>query len=70
MLEGIFGAHERFPKIDSLMDNFNDAVDQKDVNNAKKLLLEITNEVEGSPPDLIVLNKRLKKLEREVSEGS
>lgn len=70
LLEGIFGAHERFPKIDSLMDNFNDAVDQKDVNNAKKLLLEITNEVEGSPPDLIVLNKRLKKLEREVSEGS
>lgn len=63
LLEGVFGASERFPPIDRLIDQFNDAIDSKKLNEAKFLFHEISGQVEGQPSDLLVLKKRLRKLE-------
>jgi len=64
ILEGIFGAAERFPPIDRLIDKFNDAVDHDDAIAARALFQDISSNVEGQPPDLLVLKKRLKMLGR------
>lgn len=63
LLEGIFGATDRFPEIGQLINKFNNAIEKTDKNEAKRLLEEIKTKVEGQGPDLIVLKKRLKKLE-------
>ncbi|MGC1505464.1 MAG: AAA family ATPase [Sulfitobacter sp.] len=63
LLEGIFGSSERYPPLDLLIDEFNDAIDAADLAAASQLFLKISNQIEGHPPDLIVLKKRLKKLE-------
>ncbi|MCA1442760.1 AAA family ATPase [Ensifer sp. IC4062] len=62
LLEGVFESHERYPEIDRLIDSFNVAVDEKDEAKATRLLEMILSEVEGDPPELLVLRKRLKAL--------
>ena len=63
LLEGVFGTSERFPPVDRLIDQFNHAIDNEEAGKARRILDEILGEVEGEPPDLIVLKKRLRKLE-------
>jgi predicted ATP-binding protein involved in virulence len=63
LLEGIFGASERFPPLDRKVEEFNDAIDRKDPASAKKIFNELSNSIEGQPPELVVLKKRLSKLE-------
>ncbi len=63
LLEGIFGSSERYPPLDRLIDEFNSAIDRADFAVASQLFIEISGQLEGQPPDLIVLKKRLKKLE-------
>lgn len=63
LLEGVFGASERFPPIDRLIDQFNDAIDDANLSEAKSLFDRISGQVEGEPSDLLVLKKRLRKLE-------
>lgn len=62
LLEGVFESHERFPEIDKLIDSFNAAIDEKDEVKAASLLETISTEIEGDPPELLVLRKRLKGL--------
>ncbi len=64
LLEGVFQAHERFPEIDILMDQFNTAIDEKDQTGAEALLTAIVEQIEGDPPELLVLRKRLKALQQ------
>lgn len=63
LLEGVFGASERFPPIDRLIDQFNAAIDKDNLSEAKSLFDKISGKVEGNPSDLLVLKKRLRKLE-------
>ena len=65
LLEGVFGAHERFPEVDRLFDAFNDAVSRKNRVEAVKFLNEIMEKMEGDPPELLLLRKRLKGVELE-----
>ncbi|MCZ3375802.1 AAA family ATPase [Rhizobium sp. AG207R] len=62
LLEGVFGSNERFPEIDELIQEFNNAIDASDTKLAANLLQQITSEIEGDPPELLVLRKRLSKL--------
>jgi len=62
LLEGVFGAHERFPESDRLIDRFNDAIDTKNLDHAELLFEQIKKQIEGDPPELLLLMKRLKKL--------
>lgn len=63
LLEGVFQAHERYPEIDVLIESFNAAIDEKDHIRASNLLSEILEQIEGDPPELIVLRKRLKGIQ-------
>lgn len=63
LLEGVFGASERYPESDNLIDAFNMAIDRKDFSRAEELLERITRSIEGEPPEMFVLRKRLDKLQ-------
>lgn len=65
LLEGVFRAHERDPEIDILFDSFNEAVSAKNKEDAVGLLNEIMKKIEGDPPELLLLRKRLKGLQSE-----
>ena len=62
LLEGVFHARERYPPIDRLVDEFNLAMDRRDLATAEARLTSIESEIEGDPPTLLVLRKRLRKL--------
>ena len=62
LLEGVLGARERYPPIDTLIDDFNAAIDREDVSAATDALDEIEREIGDDAPTLLVLRKRLKKL--------
>ena len=62
LLEGVFGAAERFPPIERLIEDFNSAIDKGDGTAAAETLARIEQEVEGDAVTLLVLRKRLKKL--------
>lgn len=66
LLEGVFKASERFPEIDKIIDAFNMAVDENDKLKAEALLAEIMLSIEGSPPELLVLRKRLERLQKSL----
>lgn len=63
LLEGIFGAPERFPPIDRMVEEFNNAIDRQDPTTAKELFHKLSESIEGQPPELLLLKKRLTKLE-------
>lgn len=65
LLEGVFGASERYPPIDEMIEKFNRLISERKSAEAKALLELIAYEIEGSPPELIVLKKRLKNLDNE-----
>jgi predicted ATP-binding protein involved in virulence len=62
LLEGVFGAHERFPETDKLIDDFNDAIDSRNKELASSLLEKISEQTEGGSPELLLFKKRLKQL--------
>lgn len=62
LLEGVFETSERLPLVDDMIHNFNEAIDRSDVNDAERLLAAIKAVVEGKPPELLVLTKRLREL--------
>ena len=62
LLEGVFAASERYPPIDTLIGDFNAAIDQEDVPAATEALEKIEQEIGDDAPTLLVLRKRLKKL--------
>ena len=66
LLEGVFGASERFPPIDRLITQFNDAIDKKEAVEAGRIFEEISSQIEGEHSDLLVLKKRLTKLEHVI----
>ena len=61
LLEGVFGASERYPPIDRLIDEFNGAIDRGDADAAEAKFSIIEDEIRGDTT-LLVLRKRLKKL--------
>jgi predicted ATPase len=63
LLEGVFKASERDPVIDNLIYEFNDAVDNADHSRAAELLAEIQAGIDGDPPEIAVLRKRLRRIE-------
>lgn len=63
LLEGVFQAHERFPEIDKLFDRFNESVSKGDPRAAAELLAEILDNIEGDPPEIMLLRKRLKGMQ-------
>jgi hypothetical protein len=65
LLEGVFQAPERDPEIDYLFDEFNEAVSNKQRGKAAKFLDEIIQKIEGDPPELLLLRKRLKGIQHE-----
>lgn len=69
LLEGIFGSSERYPPVDKLIDEFNEAISDHKADLAIKLFKRIETAIEGYPPELIAFKKRLKKLEAK-NEGS
>lgn len=62
LLEGVFEASERFPEVDRLFYDFNAAIGRRNREEAERLLDLIVQNVEGSPPDIQVLMKRLRSL--------
>ena len=62
LLEGILGASERYPKIDALIGEFNDAIDQRETSAAEKILEKLKQEIWDDTATLVVLRSRLKKL--------
>lgn len=62
LLEGVFGASERYPPIGESIDKFNRAIDESDGESAAGLLAEIEEGIEEDAATLLVLRKRLKKL--------
>ena len=62
LLEGVLGASERFPPIDELVEDFNDAIDRKDSVTAEKKLAKLEKELADDTPTLLVLRKRLRRL--------
>jgi predicted ATP-binding protein involved in virulence len=62
LLEGVFGASERLPKVDQMINNFNTSIEIRNLDGAERMLEEISKEIEGSATELLVLKKRLKKL--------
>ena len=62
LLEGVLGAQERYPPIDTLIGQFNAAIDQEDVPAATEALERIEQEIGDDAPTLLVLRKRLKTL--------
>lgn len=62
LLEGVFGAKERFPKADILIDEFNNCIDSMNYEEASLILLQIQEQIEGNPPEILLLKKRLSKL--------
>ncbi len=65
LLEGVFKASERDPIVDGLIGDFNDAVDEDDYERAKNLLVRIQDAIDGEPPEIIVLKKRLRRIEKD-----
>ena len=63
LLEGVFGASERYPPIERLIDDFNRAIDKGDGATAAGMLARIEEEIEEDAPTLLVLRKRLKTLQ-------
>ena len=66
LLEGVLGAQERYPPIDTLITAFNAAIDQKDVPTATNALEQVEREIGDDAPTLLVLRKRLKALRGET----
>ena len=62
LLEGVLGARERFPPIDTLIGDFNAAIDEEDVSAATEAFKQIEREIGDDATTLLVLRKRLKKL--------
>ena len=62
LLEGVLGARERYPPIDTLIGAFNAAIDREDTPAATDALDKIEREIGDDAPTLLVLRKRLKKL--------
>ncbi|MDE0174052.1 MAG: AAA family ATPase [Defluviicoccus sp.] len=62
LLEGVLGASERYPPIDTLIGDFNTAIDREDVPAATQALEQIEQEIGDDAPTLLVLRKRLKTL--------
>jgi predicted ATP-binding protein involved in virulence len=62
LLEGVFDSSERLPRVDKMIHDFNDSIEHGDLKAAERLLAEIKVIVEGRPPELLVLAKRLREL--------
>ena len=62
LLEGVLGAQERYPPIDTLIADFNAAIDREDAPAATEALEQIEREIGDDAGTLLVLRKRLKKL--------
>jgi len=62
LLEGVLGATNRAPAAREAIRKFNDAIDRRDVDEAAKEMDAVKCEVPGCDPDLLVLQKRLRKL--------
>lgn len=62
LLEGVLGARERYPPVDTLIDDFKAAIDREDIPGAAELLEKVEQEIGDDAPTLLVLRKRLKKL--------
>ena len=62
LLEGVLGAQERYPPIDTLIAHFNAAIDREDAPAATEALEQIEREIGDDAATLLVLRKRLKKL--------
>lgn len=64
LLEGVFKASERDPVVDNLIGEFNDAVDADDFQRAEALLTRIKDSIDGDPPEIVILKKRLRRIEK------
>lgn len=62
LLEGVLGSSERFPPVDALIDEFNEAIDGGDSDTAAARLAALEEQIEDDAATLLVLRKRLKKL--------
>ena len=62
LLEGVLGSSERFPLIDTLIGDFNAAIDGGDAEAAANKFATLEKEIGDDPATLLVLRKRLKKL--------
>ncbi len=63
LLEGVLGARERLPLVRTLIDTFNAAIDRNDLVGAKDAFNKIEQEISDDVPTLLVLRKRLKRLQ-------
>ena len=62
LLEGVLGASERYPPIDAMVDEFNEAIDRGDSASAQAKLDQLEDEIKDDRPTILALRKRLKSL--------
>lgn len=62
LLEGVLGSSERFPPVDALIGEFNNAIDGGDAEAAAGKLATLEEQIEDDATTLLVLRKRLKRL--------
>ncbi|OUI78055.1 hypothetical protein HK18_10955 [Commensalibacter intestini] len=65
ILEAILGVSERSPTADDLINKFNNAIDESNVQQATKLLEDISKEIEGDAPELRIFKNRLARISKE-----
>ena len=63
LLEGVFGAADRYPPVQRVIDEFNAAIDEGDVEGAGQVLKDLEREVFEDTATMLVLRNRLKKLQ-------
>lgn len=62
LLDGVFRASERYPPIEELIANFNEAVDRNDIAAAEAEFEALEEAIGDDAPTLLVLRKRLRNL--------
>lgn len=62
LLEGVFGTPERHLPVSDLISLFNQAIDNENSGEAKRLLTQIREEIDGDPVELIAFKRRLEHL--------
>ena len=62
LLDGVFRASERYPPIEELIANFNEAVDRNDIAAAEAKFVALEEAIGDDAPTLLVLRKRLRNL--------
>jgi len=69
LLEAVFGASEREPAANAAIQRFNDAIDNKDVEEGERALKDVEDRIGDDAPTLLILGRRLNRLRGGETRG-